>query len=192
MAKPNEELAQQRADRAKGLFAWWKAIHPKEKKTQRELASEMDILPETLNAKLNNKRTLTEEDARKIATYFPGARFEYIMCYDDYITWEERTNAILDKAADDARAIDVLIRRILKDTDCTIKFFKKEDAPEGIKLDIDCFAIIEHNRVVGLFPVSEYTAMRHEIAEFASFVVAKKVSNVRKQLLSPFPYKEEV
>lgn len=195
MAKPSQELTDLRAKRAKSLFDWWKTTHPGEKKTQQELAENMGddgISPIVLNAKLNGKRTLTEKDAREIAAYFPGSRFEYIWGIDPYITWEERNNAILEKAADDATALDVLIRRILKDKECTIKLFKKEKAPEGIELDVDCFAIIEHNQVVGLISVSDYIALRHEIADFATFVVGKKVSSVSKQLLSPFPYKEEV
>lgn len=192
MAKPSEELTKKRADRAKGLFEWWKAEHPAERKTQQELAGIMDISPIVLNAKLNGKRTLTEKDARAIAAYFPGSRFEYIMCYDNYITWEERTKAILDKAADDATALDVLIRRILKDQESMIKLFKKENAPDGIQLDEDCYAIIKHNQVVGFISINEYIALRHEIADFAAYTVGKKVSNVKAQLLTPFPYTKEI
>lgn len=88
MAKTSQELTNLRADRAKSLFDWWKANHPGERKTQQELANYMGILPESLNAKLNRKRTLTENDARKIAEFF-SVRFEYIMCFDDFPTFAD-------------------------------------------------------------------------------------------------------
>ena len=89
MAKTNSDINKLRAERAKGLFDWWKEHHPEDKKSQQKLAVEMGISPIVLSAKLNNHRTLTEEDARKIAHYFPGVRVEFILGFDEYRTLEE-------------------------------------------------------------------------------------------------------
>lgn len=89
MAKLSENIAIIRATRAKGLFEWWNRLHPSDKKTQRDMAEAMGILPETLNLKLNGHRALTEDDARKIASYFPGVRIEYVLGYDEFKTLSE-------------------------------------------------------------------------------------------------------
>lgn len=93
----NDKLTVGSGERAKGLFTWWKSKHPYEKKTQAALAKSMDISPIVLNAKLNGKRTLTAKDAQKIADFFPGVRFEYIMGFDNAITEDELLNQYINK-----------------------------------------------------------------------------------------------
>ena len=87
-----EKLSAGNAANAKSLFAWWNGKHSGEKKTQAELADKMGITAIVLNAKLNGHRTLTANDARKIADYF-GVRFEYVMGYDDAKTEDDLFNA---------------------------------------------------------------------------------------------------
>lgn len=192
MGEKQIELNKIRSERAKSLFGFWKATHPNERKTQTALAAHMGISPIVLNAKINGHRTITENDCRKIAKFFPGVRVEYLLGYDDFRTAAERSAAILDKAESDATALDVLIRRIANDAACSIKLLENASLPEGLQLDTDCYAIVENGTVVGLVPVSEYIALRHEIADFASFVVNKKISSCKKQLIAPFPYKEDI
>lgn len=199
MAKVDDEINKKRGDRVRELFRWWNAEHPEQKKTNVELANTMigrkkdivGISPNALSAKLNDKRTLTEKDAREIAAFFPGSRFEFIMCYDDYMTLDEYYKAIFDQMKDDARMLDGLIDRALHDKKCSLKLFKEVNAPEGIKLGSDCYAIIEDDQIVGFIPVSEYFTLRHEIADFIAFIVGKKTAFYRKQMLSPVPYKKE-
>lgn len=198
MTKPSEELNKKRGDRVKELFKWWNASHPEQKKTQAELADTMSgrkgkgISAIALNAKLNNGRTLTEKDAREIAAYFPGSRFEFIMCYDKYMTVEEYYKAIFDQIEDDAKILDGLIRRILKDENCTVKLFNNDKAPEGMIIDSDSYAIIENDQVVGFISLSDYIAIRHEITDFAKFIIGKKIETSKKQMIQSFLYKEEV
>lgn len=93
----SEKITAGSGERAKALFSWWKSKHPHEKKTQAALAESMGILPEVLNAKLNGKRTLTTKDAKKIADFFPGVRFEYIMGFDNAITEDELLSEYVNK-----------------------------------------------------------------------------------------------
>ena len=200
MAKPDDEINKKRGDRVRELFRWWNAAHPKQKKTNVELADAMigrkkDIMgisPNALSAKLNNKRTLTEKDAREIAAFFPGSRYEFIMCYDDYMTWDDYYKSIFDRMEDDAKILDGLIRRILKDENCTVKLFNNDKAPEGMIIDSDSYAIIENDQVVGFISLSDYIAIRHEITDFAKFIIGKKIETSKKQMIQSFPYKEEV
>jgi len=200
MAKPDDEINKKRGDRVKKLFRWWNAAHPEQKKTNVELADTMigrkkDIMgisPNALSAKLNNKRTLTEKDAREIAAFFPGSRYEFIMCYDDYMTWDDYYKSIFDSMEDDAKILNGLIRRILKDKNCTVELFNNVKAPEGMIIDSDSYAIIENDQVVGFISLSDYIAIRHEITDFAKFIIGKKIETSKKQMIQSFSYKEEV
>lgn len=101
----SEKITAGSGERAKALFSWWKSKHPHEKKTQAALAESMGILPEVLNAKLNGKRTLTTKDAKKIADFFPGVRFEYIMGFDNAITEDELLSEYVNKKQNMAQRI---------------------------------------------------------------------------------------
>ncbi|MBQ6483313.1 MAG: hypothetical protein IJI45_19585 [Anaerolineaceae bacterium] len=198
MTRQNDGLNKKRGDRVKELFKWWNTAHPERKKTQAELAHTMSgrtgegISAIALSAKLNDSRTLTEKDAREIAAFFPGSRFEFIMCYDDHMTWDDYYKSVFDRMEDDAKILDGLIRRILKDKNCAVKLINNDKAPEGMVIDSDSFAIIENDQVVGFISLSDYSAIRHEITDFAKYIIGKKIETCKKQMIQSFPYKEEV
>ena len=90
MAKPSAELSKKRGERVKSLIEKHNTEHPKERITQKALAEYLSMPAPVLNAKLSGSRTLTEDDARRIASFFPRTRYQYIMCYDDNETsWDE-------------------------------------------------------------------------------------------------------
>lgn len=98
MAKPSQELTNLRAARAKELFSLWNNAHPENKKTQAGLAESMGKSTIVINAKLNGKRSITLDDAKKIADYFPGVRYQYIMGEDDYITMKSQLESVVQTA----------------------------------------------------------------------------------------------
>ena len=102
MAKPSEELNKKRGERVKELLILWNQDHPDEKKkTQAKLAEDIGMNPIILNDKIRGRRTLTEDDARKIANIL-GYRFEYIMCFDDYRYNSEQFFLAMQKAEHEA------------------------------------------------------------------------------------------
>lgn len=79
MAKPSKDISILRGERVKALlkkFGW----------TQAQLASELGISEPVLNAKLNGKRTLTEEDAKAIAKIYQPVSVGWIMGVERYPT----------------------------------------------------------------------------------------------------------
>ena len=90
MAKPSPEISIERGKRVKLLIEKHNKEHPRERITQKALAEYLSMPAPVLNAKLSGSRTLTEDDARRIAAFFPRTRYQYIMCYDDNETsWDE-------------------------------------------------------------------------------------------------------
>lgn len=82
MAKPSEELSKIRGERVKALLQ-------ANKWTQGQLAEKMHTSVTALNAKLNGKRSLTEEDAEIIAQLFPPTRKGWILGIE-----QDRTQAV--------------------------------------------------------------------------------------------------
>ena len=90
MAKSSKELSVERGKRVKHLIK-------KHGSFQNAIANKLDMAPTNFNAKLAGGRSITEEDARRISALFPGTRYQYIMCYDDYETENDLFNAVLDE-----------------------------------------------------------------------------------------------
>lgn len=101
MAKPSQELTNLRAARAKELFSLWNNAHPENKKTQAGLAESMGKSTIVINAKLNGKRSITLDDAKSIAAFFPGVRYQYIMGDDEYITTAAQLESVVQTARDE-------------------------------------------------------------------------------------------
>ena len=87
MPKADKNLSKERGGRVKQL------LHEQNVR-QIELADKIGVTPEHLNAILNGKRTLTFEHAQSIAKLF-NVRFEWVMCFDDFRTEDERICAAL-------------------------------------------------------------------------------------------------
>lgn len=187
MTKPSEELNKKRGDRVKELFKWWNALHPEQKKTQAELADTMSgrngkgISAIALNAKLNNGRTLTEKDAREIAAYFPGSRFEFIMCYDDYMTDSEKFGAVISDMQDEAHLLLLGLNAFSKLCDYQISAaspVRTDPAPVGevLKAIREGYTIRKDDRTVRL-SLEEMNDFENEVCDF----VELKLKHLFKQ-----------
>lgn len=83
MAKTDIELGKKRGERVKELI---KAHNM----TQEELAYKIGYTPTHLSAVLNGRRSLTVEAAQSISELFPATRYQWIMCFDDFKTDNEK------------------------------------------------------------------------------------------------------
>ena len=173
MAKPSEELTKMRAERAKGLFAWWKTEHPGERKTQQELANRMEISPIVLNAKLNGKRTLTESDARKIADFFPGVLVEYILGFVDYKTDGEKFSATISQVKDEGNLLFTGLSAFAQLTDYQIGLTSPARSPNEnsapienwLKMVRDGYTIHHGDKSVQL-TLEEMNQFENEVCDF--------------------------
>lgn len=173
MAKPSEELTKKRAERAKGLFAWWKTEHPGERKTQQELANRMEISPIVLNSKLNGKRTLTESDAQKIADYFPGVLVEYILGFVDYKTNGEKFCAAISQVKNEGDLLFAGLSAFAQLTDYEIELTSPAHSPgenrapieSWLKMFRDGYTIHHGDKSVQL-TLEEMNQFENEVCDF--------------------------
>lgn len=99
MAKPSTEVSLLRGERVKELlkrFGW----------TQARLAKELNIKESVLNAKLNGKRTLTEDDAIQIAKLFPPVRKGWIMGDERFPTWGDMLSDTIHQADNEGKLLN--------------------------------------------------------------------------------------
>ena len=80
------------------------------------------------------ERYLNEEDARMIASYFPGARVEFVLGYDDFVTESDKFDATISEIQDEShlcvyktilnldRKFDIIISQTIRVIICQTLF----------------------------------------------------------------------
>jgi hypothetical protein len=186
MARPTDDICKKRGENVKKLFKWWKETHPKEKKTQAELAYDyLHTVPSALSGKMKGEeRYLNEEDARMIASYFPGARVEFVLGYDDFITESDKFDATISEIQDESHLLLIGLNAFAKLCDYQIKLTSPAHKPEEtsapvgnwMKMIHDGYTIRKDDQTVQL-SLEEMNAFENEVCDF----VELKLKHLFKQ-----------
>ena len=149
--------------------------------SQRQLAELLTYTPQHINLLLQGKRRLPEDTAVKIAQLFYPYRYQWLMGYDDFKTFEEQQESILSFAFERAKILDNLIHKLAKDSGYKLIRTRNEYS------DIHNYSLVCDDLVVAVLSPDDYCTLRHEIQHYARYLFDGLVSKQKKCI--PTPYK---
>ena len=103
------------------------------------------------------------------------------MGYDDFKTFEEQQESILNFAFERAQILDNLIRKLAKDSG--FKLIPTRNKFRGIH----DYSLVCDDLVVAVLSADDYCTLRHEIQHYARYLFDGLVS--KQKLCIPTPYK---
>ena len=160
------------------------------KMTQKELAKELHYTEQHLSLIINGNRRLTVEAAKKIATLFPGTRYEWLMGYDDFRSDSELISTAIDMIYGDTENRHIFTEVVFDLCGYKLEYFQKGAKFPGIVLDDDCYGIIKNNLIVAYMSVGERSELFHEILNYAKYLVNNAVNNYKTRVDVPFDLSE--
>lgn len=185
MDEKKAELALEQGRRVKQLLK-------EHKWTQKSLSEAIHQHAGAINAKLSGKRTITMGDAKDIAKLFPPVRWQWIAGQDNFKFPEDVAADALNRAKDDAKLLEAIVRRVFSDCNYSLKPLSQPELEEyGIfPCDVPYFALVKEGMINGIISYEDYFSLRREIASFSRFTVQNAISKAEKSLFQPIPIKE--
>lgn len=170
MSRKKTEINPIRAERVKKLIE-------REKISQVDFASRIFQTQQNVSRILNLKTALTEETARDIVTAFPEYRIEWLLGYDDsmtYYEWADNVQNMKDLVADSMWGI---IEKSLNKEGKSLKFVHRtgQHVDSSERLRADCYYSIvdrEGNELKRLTAL-EMVRFEEKIQDYCDFMTGK-------------------
>ena len=167
MGKIDRELCNKRGERVKELLR-------DHKMRQIELADEIHVTPEHLNAILNGKRTLTLEHARFIARRF-SVQLDWVMAFSDFKTANDQLCASLDKMEEHAKTLHSIIRFATNSQGYDIEMVDRTEDKQWIDTGNDplFYVFKREGQITAHLSLDDYAKLRDEIYHYSCFLVER-------------------
>lgn len=149
--------------------------------SQTKLADDLKYSAQHINLLIQGKRRLPEETAIRICRLFYPYRYQWLMGYDDFKTFEEQQESILSFAFERAKILDNLIHKLAKDSGYKLIRTRNEYG------DIHNYSLVCDDLVVAVLSPDDYRVLRNEIQHYARYLFDGLVNKQKKCI--PTPYK---
>ena len=177
MSKPSVELSQQRAERVKALIYDYNANHPECKIRNKDIAERMGIDEVAFSGKMNAKRTITDDDAKKIAKIF-NVRWQWIQGYDGAKTEDERVILPIVYGGIKLNLLKAAVEALssCRNIDLHEEKFDKNNVDAVIEHMKRGF-IVEYEGKKAQISAERYESLINDIADYMEFKVKKLIES---------------
>lgn len=174
MSRQKTEINPIRAERVKTLI-------DREKITQKELADRIFQTQQNVSRIIQKRQPLTEETARQIITAFPGYRLEWLLGFDDCMTFEDMADQNQLRRDRTADGLWVIFDNSLQKQGKSLRFVHRsgEHVDSISRLRKDCYYSIvdrEGNEIKRLTP-KEMIELEQKMQEYCDFLTMKYLSD---------------
>ena len=157
---------------------------------QNELADYLHYSPNHISMIVTGKRRLTPDIAYFVCSLIPGIRAEYLLCLDDWKTWddvpEEYYSSQINKAWDSTDAAEELLEKLgyifewTGNAKMIDKDYADDEMPEYDRNDPCAYRLIVDGTEKGLCSSNQRESLIESITDYAEFEVKKLLSKVKK------------
>lgn len=172
MGRKKTEINPIRAERVKMILE-------REKITQTELAERIFQTQQNISRIMQKKQPLTEETARLIIDAFPDSwyRIEWLLGYDDAMTFEEWADKIQYQKDSVADAMWAIIEKSLNKQGKSLRFVHRqgEHPDSSSRMRADCFYTVvdRDGNVLKKLSAVEMARFEMQIQEYCDFLTEK-------------------
>ena len=174
MGRPKTEIKPKPAERLKMLC-------DDEGITQKDLSKKIHISPQTISKIINQRSSLTEDNAKRIIDLYPKYRFEWLMGYDPYKTTSELNLAILSQAQQEGDKLLLGLQAFASlcgyEISLPLSANGSKDAMEIVEAIKLGYAINRKGKTVYI-SIDNMNRLQNEICDFVEFKLKKIVEEV--------------
>lgn len=115
-------------------------------------------------------------------------RVEYLLLKDDFPTDEERLSCALDKMEESAKILHAVIRLAANSHGYEIDIVDCAKGDDVLDIDTDplYYVFKQNGLVMAHLSLADYSELRNEIFDFASYLIKKRFDRQSRLLLRPY------